>query len=168
MASPRAATCDRRRRRSRRWRARSWAAWASRASRRRSKRRGCTAGRRGCRSCPWSPRSGPGCGSCCARRERWPRRDGRRRRAAGHQPLLTVAALMAAATGGPLPLAVAGDTVGVAKALLDVLTVAPRPAGSAAEARARSVCTGHLEALGFDVREEPFGYSALPGLYATP
>jgi len=75
---------------------------------------------------------------------------------------------MAAGAGEPRPLAVPGATAGAAKALLDVLAVAPRPAGSAAEARARSVCAAHLEALGFDVQQAPFEYSALPGLYATP
>ena len=73
-----------------------------------------------------------------------------------------------AAAGGSVPVTVAGGTASAAKALLDVLAAAPRPAGRAAEARARSVCADQLEALGFDVREEPFEYSALPGLYATP
>ena len=64
--------------------------------------------------------------------------------------------------------AAASPTVADAKALLDELAAEPRPAGSAAEARARARCAAHLEAHGFAVREEPFDYSAFPGRYATP
>jgi Peptidase family M28 len=43
----------------------------------------------------------------------------------------------------------------------------PRPAGGPAEAAARAYCAGVLRDAGFDVREEPFDYSAFPGRYAT-
>jgi peptidase M28-like protein len=43
----------------------------------------------------------------------------------------------------------------------------PRPAGSPAETAARQHCAGVLRDAGFDVREEPFEYSAFPGRYAT-
>jgi hypothetical protein len=43
----------------------------------------------------------------------------------------------------------------------------PRPAGSRAETAARGYCAQVLRDVGFDVREEPFEYSALPGRYAT-
>jgi hypothetical protein len=45
---------------------------------------------------------------------------------------------------------------------------APRPAGGAAETAARAHCARVLREAGFDVREEPFEYSAFPGRYATP
>ena len=51
---------------------------------------------------------------------------------------------------------------------LRVLARRPRPAGGAAEQEARVYAASVLEALGFDVREERFAYSAFPGRYATP
>lgn len=51
---------------------------------------------------------------------------------------------------------------------LRVLARRPRPAGGAAEREAREYATSVLAALGFDVREEHFAYSAFPGRYATP
>ncbi len=50
---------------------------------------------------------------------------------------------------------------------LERLAVAPRPAGSEAEAAARRYCTDILTGHGFDVTEEGFDYSALPGRWAT-
>jgi hypothetical protein len=52
--------------------------------------------------------------------------------------------------------------------LLDALAAAPRSAGGAHEAAARARCAELLRDGGFEVREEPFEYSALPGLWATP
>jgi hypothetical protein len=49
-----------------------------------------------------------------------------------------------------------------------VLASEPRPAGSEAEARARVYCAARLRAAGFDVREEPFEYSAFVGRWGTP
>lgn len=43
----------------------------------------------------------------------------------------------------------------------------PRPAGGPAESAARAHCARVLRDAGFDVREEPFEYSAFPGRYAT-
>ena len=51
---------------------------------------------------------------------------------------------------------------------LEQLAVAPRPAGSEAEAAARRYCRDVLAGLGFDVTEEPFEYSSAPGRWATP
>lgn len=51
---------------------------------------------------------------------------------------------------------------------LEAVAAAPRPAGGAEEARARAYCASVLAAAGFDVREEPFSYSQLPGKTATP
>ena len=51
---------------------------------------------------------------------------------------------------------------------LERIAAAPRPAGSAAEAAARAYCAGELRALGFQVSEEPFEFSALPGRLGTP
>jgi hypothetical protein len=51
---------------------------------------------------------------------------------------------------------------------LAVLARAPRPAGSAAEHDARAYASSVLAALGYDVHEERFQYSAFPGCYATP
>jgi peptidase M28-like protein len=42
-----------------------------------------------------------------------------------------------------------------------------RPAGGPAETAARAYCARVLRDAGFDVREEPFDYSAFPGRYAT-
>ncbi len=44
----------------------------------------------------------------------------------------------------------------------------PRPAGSSAESAARDYCSGVLRSLGFEVSEEPFEFSALPGRFGTP
>jgi hypothetical protein len=43
----------------------------------------------------------------------------------------------------------------------------PRPAGGPAETAARAHCARVLRDAGFDVRDEPFEYSAFPGRYAT-
>jgi hypothetical protein len=51
---------------------------------------------------------------------------------------------------------------------LAVLAAEPRPAGGAAEARARAHCAAVLAAAGFATREEPFEYSAIPGRWGTP
>ena len=51
---------------------------------------------------------------------------------------------------------------------LAALAVEARPAGSAAEARARDYAEGVLRRAGFDVRREPFEYSTFPGRYGTP
>lgn len=51
---------------------------------------------------------------------------------------------------------------------LKVLAAEPRPAGSDAAARARAYCADTLRALGFNVRESPFTYSAVPGELGTP
>lgn len=50
---------------------------------------------------------------------------------------------------------------------LTAIAGAPRPAGGPAEAGARSYCARVLRAAGFEVREEPFEYSAFPGRFAT-
>jgi hypothetical protein len=50
---------------------------------------------------------------------------------------------------------------------LAALAREPRPAGSAAEGRARDYADQVLRGAGFDVRREPFEYSAFPGRYAT-
>jgi hypothetical protein len=52
--------------------------------------------------------------------------------------------------------------------LLRDLASSPRPTGSAAIAAARERCARELRQLGYEVRERPFTYSALPGRYATP
>lgn len=51
---------------------------------------------------------------------------------------------------------------------LAMLAGEPRPAGGAAEARAREYAATELREAGFDVRVEPFDYSALPGRWGTP
>ncbi len=56
----------------------------------------------------------------------------------------------------------------VARRHLEALAAAARPAGGVEEARARAYCSGILAGAGFDVREEPFAYSQLPGRTATP
>jgi hypothetical protein len=43
----------------------------------------------------------------------------------------------------------------------------PRPAGGGAEAEARAYCASVLSAAGYEVREDPFTYSAFPGRWAT-
>ncbi len=63
------------------------------------------------------------------------------------------------------------DPVAVAagvQALLHELASGPRPAGSVAEERARTVCATWLTSRGYSVAEEPFGFSALPGRWGTP
>jgi hypothetical protein len=55
----------------------------------------------------------------------------------------------------------------MARRHLERLAVAPRPAGSEREALAREYCRGILAELGFEVRAEPFQYSAAPGRWAT-
>jgi hypothetical protein len=49
-----------------------------------------------------------------------------------------------------------------------VLAREPRPAGGDSEARARAYCVARLRAIGFDVHEEPFEYSAFVGRWGTP
>ncbi len=56
----------------------------------------------------------------------------------------------------------------LAGALVAELARQPRAAGSGHEATARAACADWLRALGFEVAEEPFSYSALPGRWATP
>jgi hypothetical protein len=51
---------------------------------------------------------------------------------------------------------------------LAALAHEPRPAGGAAEARARQHAAAVLRDAGFDVHAEPFAYSAFPGRFATP
>lgn len=57
---------------------------------------------------------------------------------------------------------------GVGAGHLAILAREPRPAGSAAEARARDYAAHVLEEAGFTVAREPFAYSQFPGRYATP
>ncbi|MGQ0714998.1 MAG: M28 family peptidase [Gemmatimonadaceae bacterium] len=51
---------------------------------------------------------------------------------------------------------------------LEALAAAPRPAGGPEESKARTYCVKVLTAAGFEVREEPFSYSAFPGRIGTP
>jgi acetylornithine deacetylase/succinyl-diaminopimelate desuccinylase-like protein len=51
---------------------------------------------------------------------------------------------------------------------LAALAREPRPAGSAAEERARLYAEQVLAAAGFSVSREPFTYSSFPGRYGTP
>jgi acetylornithine deacetylase/succinyl-diaminopimelate desuccinylase-like protein len=55
-----------------------------------------------------------------------------------------------------------------ARAHLAALGPEPRPAGGAAEARARGYAAGVLARAGYAVREEPFSYSAAVGRFAGP
>ncbi|MBC7790675.1 MAG: M28 family peptidase [Anaerolineae bacterium] len=55
-----------------------------------------------------------------------------------------------------------------ALAHLRAISVSHRAAGSHPEAEARHYCAKMLNEFGFSVSEEPFEYSAFPGLYATP
>ena len=57
--------------------------------------------------------------------------------------------------------------VEVRRFLHDLASV-PRPAGSAAEERARARCTAWLTSHGYSVAAQPFSYSALPGRWGTP
>jgi hypothetical protein len=52
--------------------------------------------------------------------------------------------------------------------IVRVLAREPRPAGSAAEARARQYCAERLRRAGFEVSEEPFEYSSFVGRWGTP
>ncbi|HEU4996208.1 MAG TPA: M28 family peptidase [Gemmatimonadaceae bacterium] len=54
------------------------------------------------------------------------------------------------------------------QALLRAIAGSPRPTGSAAIENARRECAGALRALGYEVREKPFEYSAFPGNLGTP
>jgi hypothetical protein len=54
-----------------------------------------------------------------------------------------------------------------AKELLERLAAEPRPAGSAAEARTRALCSEWLRERGFALTEEPFTYSELPGRWSV-
>lgn len=56
----------------------------------------------------------------------------------------------------------------VAAAMVASLAREPRAAGSETEAVARGDCARWLRSLGFQVSEERFSYSALPGRWATP
>lgn len=51
---------------------------------------------------------------------------------------------------------------------LAALAREPRPAGGEAEERARRYAEQVLEATGFTIHREPFGYSTFPGRFATP
>ena len=53
-------------------------------------------------------------------------------------------------------------------ALLRDLASAPRPTGGDANTAARARVKRELESLGFETRELPFEFSALPGRFATP
>ena len=55
-----------------------------------------------------------------------------------------------------------------AKSLLDTLCENPRFAGSAEEARARSICKTELEAAGFTCCDTPFDYSQAPARWGPP
>lgn len=61
-----------------------------------------------------------------------------------------------------------GARGGVGAGHLAILAREPRPAGSAAEARARDYAARLLEDAGFTVTREPFAYSVFPGRFATP
>lgn len=54
------------------------------------------------------------------------------------------------------------------QALLRAIAGSPRPTGSAAIESARRECAEALRALGYEVREKPFEYSAFPGNLGTP
>lgn len=64
--------------------------------------------------------------------------------------------------------ALPSPTSDIARRHLERIAAAPRPAGSSAEASARSYCAHALRELGFRVREEPFEFSAAPGRLGTP
>lgn len=53
-------------------------------------------------------------------------------------------------------------------ATVRVLAREPRPAGSDAESQARAYCADRLRSAGYDIREEPFEYSAFVGRWGTP
>ena len=52
--------------------------------------------------------------------------------------------------------------------MLQALAATPRPTGKAAIARARDRCAQELRALGYELRERPFTFSAFPGELGTP
>jgi hypothetical protein len=54
------------------------------------------------------------------------------------------------------------------RVLLGRIGAVARPAGSTAEANARTVCADWLRGAGFTVEERPFSYSAAPGAWGTP
>lgn len=54
------------------------------------------------------------------------------------------------------------------QSLVAALAAEPRPAGSAAEARARSLCRSRLERAGYRCVEQSFEYSEWPGRWGTP
>ena len=56
----------------------------------------------------------------------------------------------------------------LARRHLERIASAPRPAGSSAEGAVRSYCAATLRELGFEVRDEVFEFSALPGRLGTP
>lgn len=58
--------------------------------------------------------------------------------------------------------------IGEAKRIIDRIAETPRGAGTEGEARARKFCADYLARAGFDVSEEEFSYSALPGRWAVP
>ena len=60
------------------------------------------------------------------------------------------------------------DDLARAQELLRRFGSTPRAAGSAADAAARRDAADILAGSGFDVREESFAYSALPGRFGTP
>jgi hypothetical protein len=63
---------------------------------------------------------------------------------------------------------VQGSARSAGAAHLAAIARAPRAAGSEAEREAREYCAGVLRAAGFDVIEERFEYSRLPGCWGTP
>ena len=54
------------------------------------------------------------------------------------------------------------------QALLARIGGTARPAGSAAESAARTICATWLTDAGFVVEQRPFDYSAFPGMWGTP
>lgn len=66
-------------------------------------------------------------------------------------------------TAQPLP-----DTVRAAGDLVASLAKDPRFAGSTQEAIARGICSDELQRLGFEVSEQRFSFSELPGKWAPP
>lgn len=67
----------------------------------------------------------------------------------------------------PAGVAAVDGALGTARAHLAALAREPRPAGSAAEARARAYAAGVLTRAGYRVREESFTYSAVVGRYGA-
>ena len=54
------------------------------------------------------------------------------------------------------------------QALLARIGGSARPAGSAAESAARTICATWLTDAGFEVKQRSFSYSAFPGMWGTP